>query len=577
MSAIVGIDLGTTNSLVAHMTPEGPKVISNALGEVLTPSVVGLHDDGSLLVGRTAKELQVLQPDRCASLFKRLMGTSEKLDLRGRSYSPEELSSLVLRALKEDAEAYLGRRVDRAVITVPAYFNDQQRKATIAAGRLAGFRVDRIINEPTAAAMAYGFHESKLESLLMIFDLGGGTFDVSLVELFDGVLEVRASSGESLLGGEDFTRTLASRVLDSHGYSFEKTELDHPRLVSRMFQQCEQAKIRLSSQESTVVRIPNLDGEFDAVRRETTVQRADFQGWTNSILARIEAPVRRVLNDAKVNKTDIVEVILVGGATRMPALIERVTALFDKTPQSRIDPDQVVAMGAAVQAALISRDAAVDDLVVTDVAPFTLGIETSKRIGLDRRAGFFTPIIHRNTTIPTSRVQRVETIEPNQTKVIVKIYQGESRRTENNLYLGEFEVRGVPRGPAGQPVEIRFTYDLNGVLEVEAVVVATGKSFSHVVARYASGMSPAQIEAAVKELQKLKLHPRDEAQNQFVIRRAERMLAELPFDVRAVVEQVLDGFEEALELRDNQAVERFRTTLHEYFARFDDGSVPDGD
>ena len=571
---IVGIDLGTTNSLVADMAPDGPRVIPNALGDPLTPSVVGIDLSGNLLVGRAAKELQVVHPDRCAALFKRLMGTDEKTNLCGRAFEPEELSSLVLRSLKEDAEAFLGQPAERAVITVPAYFNDQQRKATITAGRIAGFRVERILNEPTAAAMAYGFHESRDEKLLIVFDLGGGTFDVSLVELFEGVLEVRASAGESLLGGEDFTRTLASWVLETQGYPFERTELEHPRLVSRMIQQCEQAKLRLSSQASTNVRIPNTIGEFDERPPEVAVTRAQFEGWTGSILGRIEMPVRRVLGDARVNRAAINEIILVGGATRMPALVARVRDLFGKAPQCRIDPDQVVALGAAIQAGLIAENAAVADLVVTDVAPFTLGMETSKLIGLERKTGYFLPIIHRNTTIPTSRVERVGTVEPNQTVICVKIYQGESRHVGSNLYLGEFEVKGIPRGPAGQSIDVRFTYDLNGILEVEATVVDTGKAFAHVVTRYAQGMSAGDISKAVADMQSLKRHPRDEAENQFVIRRAERLLPELPYELRRRFEGLLDGFEEALELRDEAAVGQFREALQQFFDRFDAGDFP---
>ena len=571
---IVGIDLGTTNSLVADMTADGPRIIPNALGDPLTPSVVGIDLSGNLLVGRAAKELQVVHPERCAALFKRLMGTDEKTHLCGRSFEPEELSSLVLRSLKEDAEAFLAQPIERAVITVPAYFNDQQRKATITAGRIAGFRVDRILNEPTAAAMAYGFHESRDEKLLIIFDLGGGTFDVSLVELFEGVLEVRASAGESILGGEDFTRTLASRVLETQGYPFERTELEHPRLVSRMLQQCELAKLRLSSKTSTNVRVPNASGEFDERPPEVAVTRAQFEGWTSSILGRIELPVRRVLGDARVNRSAINEIILVGGATRMPALVHRVQDLFGKPPQCRIDPDQVVALGAAIQAGLIAENAAVADLVVTDVAPFTLGVEVGKIIGFERKTGYFMPVIHRNTTIPTSRVERVATMDPNQTEVRVKIYQGESRRIENNLFLGEFLVKGIPRGPAGQDIDVRFTYDLNGILEVEAIVVETGKAFSHVVTRYAKGMSAHDIAQAVANMQTFKRHPRDEAENQFLMRRAERLLPELPYKLRRQFEALLDGFEEALELRDDPAAGQYREALQQFFNRFDAGDFP---
>jgi molecular chaperone HscC len=274
MDTIIGIDLGTTNSVAACMDDDGPRLIPNALGETLTPSVVGIDPDGKLLVGRAARELQVLHPQCCAALFKRYMGSDWKTELGNRSFTPEELSSLVLRTLKEDAEAHFGHAVTRAVITVPAYFNDQQRKATLHAGRIAGFKVERIFNEPTAAALAYDFHESREEKVLLIFDLGGGTFDVSVVELFDGTLEVRASSGESFLGGEDFTRTLAARILDSRGEAFERAETDAPAMVSRLIQQSEIAKCKLSRQDSAPVRVPDRKGEFKDDSPIVTVSRA---------------------------------------------------------------------------------------------------------------------------------------------------------------------------------------------------------------------------------------------------------------------------------------------------------------
>lgn len=571
MTEIVGIDLGTTNSLVAYLTPDGPQIIPNSLGEPLTPSVVGIDEQGHILVGRTARELQVVRPECCASLFKRLMGTEEKTRIMERTFSPEELSSLVLRSLKHDAEAFLGHPVNRAVITVPAYFNDQQRKSTITAGKIAGFQVDRIINEPTAAAMAYGFHESREQKLLFVFDLGGGTFDVSLVELFEGVLEVRASSGESFLGGEDFTRAIAARILETQGLIFERAELDHPRLVARLMQQCEKLKKNLSTADLVEIRIPNVQGEFDDDSLSIPITREQFDGWSKTLLDRLAPPVRRVIGDAKVGRNDIDEVILVGGATRMPSVVKYVSELLGKTPHSRRNPDHVVALGAAVLAGLIENNAAVEDLVVTDVSPFTLGVETTKEIGFDYKSGFYLPIIHRNTTIPTSMVQRVCTILPNQPEVNVKIYQGESRRVEQNLFIGEFRVTGIPRGPAGQPIDIRFTYDLNGVLEVQATIVQTGQTYTHVVTRFARGLSPSQINAAVSEMQKLKVSPREEARNQFLLKRAERLISELPFDLREQLEQLLDGFESALETRSPDEIRQYQEILEEFFDRFDSG------
>ena len=571
MSTIIGIDLGTTYSAVARLAADGPCLIPNALGELLTPSVVGMDLDGKLLVGLAARELQVLHPGRCASLFKRCMGSVWKTELAGKTFTPEELSSLVLRSLKSDAEAFLAEPIEQAVITVPAYFNDQQRKATMAAGRIAGLRVERIVNEPTAAALAYGFHEAKEEKTLLIFDLGGGTFDVSVVELFEGTLEVKASSGESILGGEDFTRTLAARILETQGYSFERAEMKAPLLVARLLQLCEVAKRRLSREESAVVRVPANNGELPANAPEVTVTRAQFEKWTQQILARVELPIRRVLGDAGLKRENVHEVILVGGATRMPMVIERVTQLMGKPPQCRLNPDEVVALGAAVQGGLIGMDASVEDLVVTDVSPFTLGVAISKQFGQERRDGYFLPIIQRNCTIPISRVERVGTVEPNQTTVQVKIYQGEGRKIEDNLFLGEFEVRGIPRGPAGQEVDLRFTYDLNGVLEVEATIVATSRRVTHVVTRHARGLTPEQIQRAVRDMDKLKTHPREDAVNRLLLRRAERIFRELPLEGRDLLSQLLDGFESALALQDPGAIESNRAALEEFLNRHDAG------
>jgi molecular chaperone HscC len=423
--------------------------------------------------------------------------------------------------------------------------------------------------------LAYGFHESEEEKILLIFDLGGGTFDVSLVELFAGSLEVRASSGESILGGEDFTRTLAARVLESQGYVFERTELDAPALVARTIQQCELAKRRLSSEPSATVRLADRSGNLPDDSPPATITRADFEKWTGSILARVELPIRRVLGDAGLKREDVHEIILVGGATRMPAVVELVARTFGKQPRHGFNPDEVVALGAAVQAGLIARHQSVDDLVVTDVCPFTLGVQINKQVGLEHRDGYFLPIIDRNTTIPVSRVHRLSTIEPNQTTVRLKIYQGESRRTEGNLFIGEFSVTGVPRGPAGQPLDVRFTYDLNGVLEVEATIVETAKTFRHVITQYARGLNQEQVSRAVEEMKKLKTHPREETANRFLLQRAERVYRELTLNEREFLGQLLDGFEGALGIGDRDAIERHREALTEFLDRRE-SAEPDG-
>ncbi len=397
------------------------------------------------------------------------------------------------------------------------------------AGQIAGFQVERILNEPTAAAIAYGLHDTNAEQLTAVIDLGGGTFDVSIVELFEGAIEVRASCGECFLGGEDFTDALAARILEAHGHVFERAEWERPLLVSRLRQLCEVAKRTLSHQHEAQLPIPNDAGEISPTAPKFRVTRSELEEWTAHILQRIEMPIRRALGDAGLKRQDIDEVILVGGATRMPMLMNRITQLFGRAPRCSMNPDEVVALGAGVQAGLIGRSAALDDLVVTDVAPFTLGIEIAKEFGADHRPGYFLPIINRNTTIPVSRVNRVGTIEANQTEVRVQIFQGESRLVANNLLLGEFTVDGIPMGPPGQEIDIRFTYDLNGVLEVEATVVETQRKLSHIVARYAQGLTEKQIAQAVEAMQDLKTHPREEAGNRLLLRRADRIYQELPF------------------------------------------------
>jgi molecular chaperone HscC len=569
MDHIIGIDLGTTNSVAAYLADNGPRLIPNALGASLTPSVVGIDEKGQVLVGAAAKELQVVEPARCASLFKRHMGSDFSVKLGGRTFNPEELSSLVLRSLKADAEAFFKQAITKAVITVPAYFNDRQRKATIAAGKIAGLDVQRILNEPTAAAVAYGFHESKEDKTLLIVDLGGGTFDVSLVEFFDGALEVKASSGESFLGGEDFTRAMAARILEGRKINFERAEMDSPLLVARLIQQCEVAKCRLSKEPTATVRVPDRKGNFGDDAETVTVTREQMAAWIANTLNRIDMPIRRVLGDAKLSPKQVDEIILVGGATRMPAVVERVTDLLGKEPQQRLNPDDVVGLGAAVQAGLVGRSAAVEDLVVTDVSPFTLGIQIAKQFGHEFRSGYFLPIIARNTTIPVSRVERVSTLSPNQTMVVVSVYQGEARRTEDNLCLGQFEVNGIPPGPAGQEVDVRFTYDLNGVLEVEATVVATSKRITHLVTKHARNMTPEQIKKAIREMEKLKIHPREEEANRFVLLKAERLYQELDKFGRERLSELLDLFEAALASQEKEPIEASRTNLQIFMSQLE--------
>lgn len=546
MPALIGIDLGTTHSLCATFRDGQPVLIPNAQGEFLTPSIVGVLDSGQVVVGAAARELRVTRPETCASTFKRWMGTDQAIDLAGKPYSAAELSSLVLRALKADAEAFLGEEVTEAVITVPAYFNDLQRKMTQAAGELAGFDVRRIVNEPTAAALTYGFHDRDSERRLLVFDLGGGTFDVTVLEIFDGTLEILSTSGESHLGGEDFTDRLARWVIEREGLAFETTEFREPRRVARLRQECERAKRRLGDAESAEIRWPEVDGTFADDARRYSISRGAFRELVDVLLRRLDRPVERALRDADLTSDAIDDIVFVGGATRMPIVRERVAERFGREPLVRHDPDQVVALGAAVQAALIADDRAVDDMVMTDVCPYTLGIGITKIFGNQERDGYYLPIIDRSTTIPVSREEIVSTLRANQRVILVKVYQGEDRRVEQNLLLGELEVTGIPSGPAGQEVHVRFTYDLNGILEVEAFVPKTGKKFQTVIAHRTKGLSRSEIARAVKKMQKLKFYPRDDLRNRELVLFCERVVGEVSPYERQPLEEAIDTFEQSM-------------------------------
>lgn len=566
---IVGIDLGTTNSLVAWLSPNGPQLIPNSLNELLTPSAVGIDRDGKLLIGKPAKELQVVAPDRCATVFKRMMGTDRTVSVADKTFRAEELSSLVLKSLKADAEKFLGQVVDEAVITVPAYFSDLQRKATIHAGQLAGFNVRRIINEPTAAAIAYGLHELKQERIALVFDLGGGTFDVSILDQFESTLEIRSSAGEIFLGGEDFTRNLANQLLVARGLNFEHAETRTPKLISRLLHECEAAKRRLSSGADTVVRFPDNEGQITEKSDSIPVTADSFRTWTASLLAKTRLPLQRAMSDAGLTRQQINDVILVGGATRMPQITEMLTEVFGRVPRCTLDPDHVVALGAAIQGGLVHLDKAVTDMVVTDVCPFTLGVEISKDIAGTSRGGYFSPLISRNSTIPVSRMEDFFTVQPNQTSVNVRVFQGESRRVEENLFLAEFELKGIPRGPARQRITIRFTYDLNGVLEVEAGAADSKTKASCVITRHAQNLTDAQLKQAVAKLQELKADPREDQVNRHLIKRAERIYQELSGDPRRLLESLLGGFEDALALQDPSAIESNREALETFLNHVD--------
>ena len=574
---IVGIDLGTTYSAVAALKDGTPEILPSPAGDRLTPSVVAFDEEGRPLVGRAAREYETLHPDRAASVFKRQMGTNWSVKLGGQDRTAVDLSALVLADLKATAEAALGEPVERAVVTVPAYFNDAQRTATIEAGEAAGLSVARIINEPTAAAIAYGLHDNEADRTAVVVDLGGGTFDVSVIEQFEGVVEVRASAGEIFLGGEDFTTALVAFVLRRQGGNIEVAEMKAPGKVARLRHECERAKRQLTQGESAAVRVPDDAGRIAEGAAEVTVTKKDFEEATKNLLDRVVRPLRRALGDARLKPDDVDDVILVGGATRMPQVVTMCDLLFSKPPLSTLPADEVVALGAAVQGGLVEKNRGLGDLVVTDVCPFTLGVETTREIGHQRRDGYFMPIIPRNTPIPTSRVERVGTVHANQTQIRVKVFQGESRMVEENLLLGEFEVGGIPKGPAGQSIDIRFTYDLNGVLEAEATVVDTEEKATLVITRHASGMDTSEVRRAIAAMAELKKEWRDEPENRTLLLRAERLYKDLTGIDREALDELITAFEFALAEKDEEGADIFRRELGMFVSARDRGFETDGE
>ena len=560
MPTPVGIDLGTTNSLCAVFQDGKPTLIPNSHGSFLTPSIVGILESGDVVVGDTAKELRVAHPERTASCFKRFMGSDRTLEVAGRKFTAHELSSLVLRSLLSDAEKFLNHKVVEAVITVPAYFNDHQRQATKLAGEMAGVTVKRIINEPTAAALVYGFHARNSEKNLCVIDLGGGTFDVTVMEVFEGTLEIRATAGESMLGGEDFTDRIVSAVLNHEKTHLEVAELKQPLRVSRLRHECELAKRKLMSQEVAKIRLPELDGSYSQKPTEFKIDRNTFAKLCQALMKRIGPPIDRALRDASLKTTDINDVILVGGATRMLVLRDFVSDYFGKPAIMEYNPDEVVGLGASIQAALIDCDQAVDDMVMTDVCPFTLGVEIAKEFAGQVTPGYFHPILHRNSTIPLSREEIFNTIAPNQREVEVRVFQGDARKVADNVELGVLHVKDLPPGPTGTPIHIRFTYDLNGILEVEAYSPG-GKKHRTALTNHVRGLNKEQIQEALQRIQQLKFYPREDLRHQKLARFCERMLGELHPEQRKQLDGALDLFEDAMAKSDRNEFEFARQAL----------------
>lgn len=559
----VGIDLGTTYSLVAHVVDGTPAVIPNALGEALTPSAISALDDGALLVGAPARSRATTHPARTALSFKRDMGTDKTYALGPHTRSPIELSALVLGALKRDAEAALGAPVTDAVITVPAYFGDLQRQATRDAGRLAGLAIERIINEPTAAALAYALHERERTQRIAVVDLGGGTFDVTVLRIARGQVDIESSAGDVRLGGDDFDAALRDLLAAELRGRIEPVE--DPIAWARLRDAAELAKKRLSELE--VVKVPLVELGRQRLTTELSIDRLAAEAVWQPLLERMRLPIARALRDAQVKPHDLDEVVLVGGATRMPAVVRLVADIFGRIPSRNLPADEAVALGAAVQAALVTEDAAVGDLVVRDVAPFTLGIATTRVYGTRRVDQVFTPIIDRGTVLPASRSKTFSTIDDLQRSLTIEVYQGEHASVDRNHRLGEYVIANLTPKPAGEEsIDVRFTYDVNGILEVEMTVLSTHRTETLVIEQHPGRLTPEQLVAARAAMSALKLHPRETLPNTTAVARAEALYVELIGDARAELGSLLADLRGVLETQDEALIAPVRVALLGFLA-----------
>ncbi|MFJ2459245.1 Hsp70 family protein [Pseudomonas neuropathica] len=546
--ALLGIDLGTTNSLIAVWQDGQARLIPNALGDVLTPSVVSLDEDDTILVGKAARARLTTHPDRTAAAFKRFMGSDKQVQLGTRQFSPEELSALVLGSLKQDAEAFLGHAVSEAVISVPAYFSDEQRKRTLFAAELAGLSVTRLINEPTAAAMAYGLHEQKFERTL-IFDLGGGTFDVTVLEYALPLIEVHASTGDNFLGGEDFTAALLQACLKH--WQLTAAMVDAQSMAS-LGDALEQLKCKLAEG------VQPLSWRHGDKTFEWSLDEAAAVKIWEPLLARLRAPIEQALRDARLKPRDLDSLVLVGGATRMPAVQQMVATLFGRLPYRHLDPDTIVALGAATQAACKARDGAVEELILTDVCPYTLGIATMR--GEDIK-GAFSPIIERNTIIPTSRVERYYTTQPKQTVLRIAVYQGERPWVCDNILIDAFEVTLTPTQHI-QELDVRFSYDINGLLEVDVTLLETGERHSHSIDRSPTGLDEQARRDSHNRLSTLKVHPRDALPNRTLLARLERAWMQSLGTQREHIAEWLHSFTTVLGGQQSAEIASHRTELN---------------
>ena len=545
---LVGIDLGTTNSAIGIWQDGTAQLVPNALGDVLTPSAVAIRKDGTMVTGAAALSRMAMAGEAVATSFKRYMGTDHRVRLHKQNFSADELSSLILRALCDDVLAATGTRPTEAVITVPAYFNDRQRRSTRRAGELAGLTVRRLVNEPTAAAIAFGLMDRQEREPFLVFDLGGGTFDVSIVEMFAGIIEVRASAGDNRLGGDDFNLALVAALRDRLDPAGQLRKHAHGDAL--LFEAAERARRDLSDKSETEFAL-TIDGRRLAV----PLTEDAFEQAVAPLLARLRDPLARALRDTAIAADSLSDVVLVGGATRMPAVRRAITRLFGRFPNSRVHPDHAVALGAAMQAGLIDRAGGLGEIRITDVCPFTLGVDhTARDAAGGLQAGLFSPIIDRNTPVPVSRVHRYQTIADNQSQLKFGIYQGEAREVSGNIKLGEL-VLGIPPRPAGEvQCDVRFTYDSSGLLEVDASVPLTGMTRNLMIIDEEDRRAIGDLDKRRAALAALKVHPREDAASQALLARAERAYEDHLGRMREAIGGWIGAFTAALDRQEPRAI-----------------------
>lgn len=555
--SIIGIDLGTTNSLVSVWKDGKATIIPNSLGNNFTPSIVSIDEDNSILVGEVAKERLITHPNLTVSNFKRFMGTDKEFNLGSHVLSATDLSSLILKSLKRDAESFLGEEVTEAVISVPAYFNDSQRKATKIAGELAGLKVERLISEPTAAAISYGMHKAENDTQFLIFDLGGGTFDVSILELFDNVMEVKSIAGDNYLGGEDFNNLLISYFLEKNDLYLESL---NDKNISTLHKEAESCKRSISKYSKG-----NMKLNIDSSNYELTIDSDTFEKICNELLLKLKTPIYRAMRDADISTDELDAVILIGGSTKMPLIRSTVSRIFKTLPFSNINPDEAVAIGAAIQAGLKERNEDLKEMILTDVCPYSLGVAIGKKQNNSYIGDIFSPIIERNSPIPISKSEIYTTIHDYQKEIIIDIYQGERMNVNENIKLGTMSINIPPKLAGEELVDIRFTYDINGLLEVEATSIETGIKKSIVIEKSPGSMSKEEIAERLKELEKLKIHPKDELENRLIIARGERLYEESLGEKRNFIENLLINFQYTLNTQNLKQISIERKKLTDIF------------